>query len=179
MRKICVALLLVASPGLANGGEPVMLISPIAGFTNATAVPDDVKAECGLPAYQAQMVRREMESRGVPAKLSEWDEVPREGTFLRLRIEGVVSVGGVFVGHRKQVATSATLFENGEEIARSTHSRTSLGGFGAGFKSSCTVLERCADTLAKDITGWLKARMDKASAVGGQSGDPAPAKPVR
>jgi hypothetical protein len=31
-----------------------------------------------------------------------------------------------------------------------------MGGFGAGFKGSCTVLYRCQHAIAEDILEWLK-----------------------
>lgn len=35
-------------------------------------------------------------------------------------------------------------------------SRNSSGGIGGGFKGSCAVLERCVNTLGKDVDAWLK-----------------------
>jgi hypothetical protein len=82
-----------------------------------------------------------------------------------LRIENALSSGNAFIGHRKQVTTSAKLYANGKEIARSTHTRDSMGGFTGGFKGSCAVLERCANTLANDITTWLKGQLAKQMSV--------------
>jgi len=34
-----------------------------------------------------------------------------------------------------------------------------MGGFGAGFKGSCSVLNRCTKTLGKDFADWLKGQL--------------------
>jgi len=159
MHRLFVALFVVLVPAAALADDVVILVSPAAAFSNPDMIASNVKEECGLPAYQAGVVRRQMESSGLAAKVSDKDEVPGNGRFLLLRVENAMSAGNAFIGHRKQVATSAKLYENGNEIARSVHTRDSMGGFGAGFKGSCAVLQRCADTLAIDITTWLKGQL--------------------
>lgn len=159
MRRLFVALFVALVPAAALADDAVILVSPAAAFSNPDMIATNIKVECGLPTYQAGAVHRQMEASGVAAKVSDKDEVPGNGRFLMLRIENAMSAGNAFIGHRKQVTTSAKLYDNGKEVARSGHTRDSMGGFGAGFKGSCAVLQRCADTLAIDITTWLKGQL--------------------
>jgi hypothetical protein len=165
MNRICLTLLLAAGPAAAMAADAVVVLSPVAAYANPEAIAENIKSECKLPEYQTDVFRRELEAQGVSVKLGEKDEVPGTGRFVQLRIQHALSSGNAFIGHRKHVTTSVKLFENGKEIARSTHARDSMGGFGGGFKGSCTVLERCADTLAKDLTAWLKRELAKSSSA--------------
>lgn len=161
MNRLCFALLL-AVPVAAFADNTGFVLSPIAAFANPDAIASNIRAECKLPEYQVEVFRRELEAQGIAVKLAEQDVVPAAGRFLQVRIQYAVSTGNAFIGHRKHVTTSVKLFDDGKEVAGSTHARDSMGGFGAGFKGSCAVLERCADTLAKDMTAWLKREMAKA-----------------
>ena len=59
------------------------------------------------------------------------------------------------MGHRKGITLTGKLFENDRVIASLSAMRSSGGGAFGGFKGSCAVLNRCAETLAKDIATWL------------------------
>ena len=159
MKRICWALLLVTVPTIALADKSAIAISPAAAYANPGAVANNIREECRLPEYQAEVVRRQIESLGMAVKVVDKDQVPAEGRYLLLRIENAVSSGNAFLGHRKSVVTSVKLFEDGKDVARSTFARDSMGGFGGGFKGSCAVLERCVDTLGSDIKRWLQREL--------------------
>ncbi|MEN0038216.1 MAG: hypothetical protein AAGC78_14165 [Cellvibrio sp.] len=77
------------------------------------------------------------------------------GVSLKLTIANAHSSGNAFIGHHKSVAIIAELFKDGKLVDTYTGERSSSGGFGAGFKGSCAVLERCVNTLGKDVSEWL------------------------
>lgn len=152
MKSVCLALF-VASLPFASFGQ-ALLVSPAAGY--GTAVADNIKAECKLSETQSEAVLKQLAAAGIPAQAAASDAVPATGRYLQLRIESAMSAGNAFTGHRKQVTTSAHLFENGKEVAQTTLSRDSGGGAFGGYKGSCNVLRRCAITLGKDIAGWVR-----------------------
>jgi hypothetical protein len=156
MKVLCVALALVV-PGAALG--EALLVSPAASY--GTAITDKVKAECALAETQTEAVLKQLGAAGISAQAAGSDAVPAKGRFLQLRIESAISGGNAFTGHRKQVTTSARLFENGKEIAQTTQSRDSTGGFFGGYKGSCNVLRRCAVVVGKDIASWVKTQPAK------------------
>jgi hypothetical protein len=77
------------------------------------------------------------------------------GVNLKLTITNAHSSGNAFIGHHKSVGIMTELFKDGKLIDTYTGERNSSGGFGAGFKGPCAVLERCANTLGKDVSEWL------------------------
>ena len=151
MKLPCLALALLV-PHAAFG--EALLVSPAASY--GTAITDKVKAECALAETQSEAVLKQLGAAGISAQAAGGDAVPAKGRFLQLRIESAISAGNGFTGHRKQVTTSARLFENGKEVAQTTLSRDSGGGAFGGYKGSCNVLRRCAITLGKDIAGWVR-----------------------
>jgi hypothetical protein len=76
------------------------------------------------------------------------------GVSLKLTIANAQS-GNAFMGHHKSVSIIAELFKDGKLVDTYTGNRNSSGGFGGGFKGSCAVLERCVNTLGKDVSEWL------------------------
>ena len=152
MKSVCLALF-VASLPFASFGQ-ALLVSPTAGY--GTAIAENIKNECKLSETQSEAVLKQLAAAGIPAQAAGSDAVPASGRYLQLRIESAMSAGNAFTGHRKQVTTSARLFENGKEVAQTTLSRDSSGGAFGGYKGSCNVLRRCAIVLGKDIAGWVR-----------------------
>ena len=77
------------------------------------------------------------------------------GTAVVIEITQVHSGGNAFIGHSKSVTLYAELYQDGKRIDSKTFSRDSGGGFGAGFKGSCSVLARCMKTLGSDLAKWM------------------------
>ena len=50
----------------------------------------------------------------------------------------------------------AELFVDGVSKGEKIYHRDSMGGFGAGYKGSCSVLGRTSKALGKDFSVWLK-----------------------
>lgn len=78
------------------------------------------------------------------------------GINLKLVIINAQSGGNAFTGHKKSVSIEAELYKDGKLIDTYAGNRSSSGGFGGGFKGSCAILERCVNTLGKDVDAWLK-----------------------
>lgn len=154
MRNLALALGIVCT-ALAASAEPLQVSTDV---PFGAAVADNIKDECALPRSQADAVLAQLAAAGVEAQGTAASEAPATGRFLQLRIESAMSAGNAFTGHRKQVTTSAVLYEDGQEVARTTKSRDSMGGFFGGYRSSCNVLRRCTNTLGKDIAGWVASQ---------------------
>lgn len=159
MRRTFLGMLVVILSFAALADDAPIQISSVAAYSDPDRIASNIKDECNLPAQQAKAVQRSIETLGIQTEVTEKDEIPQSGKFIQLRIENAYSLGNAFIGHKKQVTTTARLFENGKEINKYTETRSSGGGFGAGFKGSCTVLERCTDALGKDIAKWLKSAL--------------------
>ena len=103
------------------------------------------------------------DKRGIEIVLEADINSSGSGRVLQLEISNAVSRGNAFMGHSKFVAVRGTLWENGKRIASFDGPRTSMGGFAAAYKSSCSVLGRCVKALGKDIAAWLDSPIDRVS----------------
>lgn len=141
--------------------DGTIYMSQTAPYSDSKAVAQAILQECDLPAQQAQLLHAAANERGIVLVLDDAAVKAGKGRVLHVEITNAVSSGNAFIGHRKQVAVKGRLLEDGTEIGTFSGLRHSGGGFAAGFKGSCTVLNRCAKALAKDITLWLaNPRMD-------------------
>lgn len=154
MRNLLAGLIIALFPLAAS--SDTLRVSPEAAYAGDGGVAENIKNECNLPAAQAEYVLNALSAAGVSAEAASDDGVPGKGRFLRLRIESAISAGNFFTGHRKQVVTSAELFQNGRSVGEKTFTRNSGGGLFGGYKSSCSVLQRCTKTLGQDIASWVQ-----------------------
>lgn len=172
MKRGWMILVPLFSVSIAFADIPPLLISPVAPFAHPDAVAENIQRECNLPAYQAEAVRSRFAQQNVPFTVAEKDEVPASGRYVQLRIESAYSSGNAGIGHRKQVTTSARLFENGKEVEKFVRTRNSKGGVFGGFQGSCKILERCADALAADIAKWTQRRLNVAGSSSASETEP-------
>lgn len=159
------------SPVAAAAAAVVVCMAPIAGaeeggpiyigktapYMDAAAIKVNIVNECDLPAAQMKLLREQAPAAGVTLVEDESAVVAKKGRVLLIEIFNAVSQGNAFIGHGKQVVLKGKLLENGTEIGNFTATRGSMGGAFAGYKSSCAVLHRCQNALAKDILTWLKS----------------------
>lgn len=160
MQALRLALFVALIP-FASFAEAVLLVSPSADYAANSSVPENIKTECTLPAAQTESVLAALTAAGIAAQAAPSAAVPAKGRFLKLEITGAISAGNMFIGHRKQVTTAARLFVDGKEVAQTSKTRDSSGGFFGGYKGSCSVLHRCTNTLGKDIADWVKSQPAK------------------
>lgn len=166
----CAALLLASLAGAAGAqeaaasapaaGEPAVIrFQRSAAYLDETAVADNIRKECSsLGSQLSASTERYAQEFGLKVERVESVEAKQGGTVLQLKIVSAISSGNAFIGHRKSVAVKAELFRDGQLVSQTTRSRDSMGGFAAGFKGSCDVLERTVNTLGSDIAKWLRAQ---------------------
>jgi hypothetical protein len=124
-------------------------------YSDPRAIAGAVLNDCKLPEQGAELLETAGRNAGLNVVRDESALKAGKGRTLQVEIVNVISGGNAFIGHHKQVQVRGRLFENGKEIGSFTGRRTSGGGAFANFKGSCSVLGRCLETLAKDITLWL------------------------
>ncbi len=120
--------------------------------------------ECtNLGSKLAKFTKSYSSKKGIDIELVDSLDTSDKGKVLKLEISDAVSQGNAFIGHRKFVEIRGSLWKDGKKVASFDGQRSSGGGFGAGYKSSCAVLGRCVKTLGKDISAWLENPQDGAS----------------
>lgn len=142
-------LLLSGAPAPAGTGSiKVLRVVP---FAKEAQVPQKVQDECDLQTK-------------VPAFLSKYasdvelidGKLGTTGRVLDLRIRDVHAPGGGAFSGPKWMTVTGVLRENGREVARFSAKRFSSGGVFGGYKGTCAIIGRCAQTIGKDIANWLQ-----------------------
>ena len=133
-----------------------LLINKAADYYDQRSIASNIVSECTNLGFKlSDSTRVFLEKQGFAVDTAEDIAQQAEGMSLKLTITNAVSAGNAFLGHKKSVSVEAQLFQDGELLDTFTRTRNSGGGFGAGFKGSCTVLHRCAHTLGKDVARWM------------------------
>ena len=133
-----------------------------AAYADINRIDRAVLTECQLPQQQAEFIETAARRAGFNMVRDEQAAKAGKGRALQVEIVDAISSGNAFIGHRKMVLVKGRLFEDGKEIGSFQGRRSSMGGAFGGFKGSCSVLGRCLETLAQDITTWLKVPSENA-----------------
>ncbi len=138
----------------ANNSANSISVSPIT-YQNEQLIERAIVTDCDLPNVQRNELNKHSAQLGLVLN-NTTEEAAATGRVLHIQIANAIASGNAFIGHSKQVTLTGKLIENGQEIASFNAMRSSGGGAFAGFKSSCSVLHRCAVTLGKDVSEWLR-----------------------
>lgn len=129
---------------------------PVTYHPNAGVVAS-VRSECQIEDMLATRVGR------VLGKLNKTDSGtvntgadPSGDNVLRLQITHVLGVGGGAWSGPKAITLTAELLENGKVVRQTKINRWSVGGVFGAFKGTCTILERSADAISKDLSRWVR-----------------------
>ncbi|AIY41943.1 hypothetical protein LT85_2785 [Collimonas arenae] len=77
--------------------------------------------------------------------------------LLRLQITHVLGVGGGAWSGPKAITVAADLLDADGKVLRHTKiNRWSVGGMFGAFKGTCTILDRSAAAIAKDLSRWVR-----------------------
>jgi len=145
-----------AAPAAVTTSPMTVFIGRDMSYVDANSISRAVLVECQLPQQGAQLLQSAMRDAGFQPVVDDQAAQAGKGRVLLVQISNAVAAGNAFIGHRKMVEVKGRLLEDGKEVATFAGMRSSMGGAFAGFKGSCSVLGRCLETLAKDISGWMK-----------------------
>ncbi|MFC5474723.1 hypothetical protein [Paraherbaspirillum soli] len=155
MKKLFViGMLTYGASTLAAGNT--LLETPVTYHPDAGVV-ESVKNECHIEDMLARRVGP------VLAKLNKTgDGTIATGTktagadLLRLQITHVLGVGGGAWSGPKAITVTADLLDEHGKVTRHTKiNRWSMGGMWGGFKGTCSILDRSAVAIGKDLGRWV------------------------
>jgi hypothetical protein len=139
--------------------DKIITVNRPVSYYDENIISSKIIDECkNLGTQFSASTKLNLEKDGWAVNYSENTDVQKDGIQLKLTIANAMSIGNAFAGHQKSVSVIVGLYKNGALIDTYKGTRDSRGGFGAGFKGSCAVLERCVDTLGKDTAKWLKKK---------------------
>ena len=151
---VLAVIVVAASAGVAAAG-PIAVPANVP-YDAEGVVPEKVARECTeLGSKIARFTKQFADQNGTPVELVNEIDFAKAPSSLRIEIFNVVSSGNAFIGHSKSMSVRVELLSGGVVKAKTSFSRNSMGGFGAGFKGSCSVLGRVTKALGKDIADWL------------------------
>ena len=149
----CAALSLVWLAGAA-AAETVSVLRQTP-FAEGTMVRPEVKAQCQIETKLPGFVQEYARANGIEVVLV--DALPKNGRVLDLQVSDTGEGGNAWTGRLKTLTVTGRLLENGKEVGSFRGRRSTTGGAFGGWKGNCALFGRCAQTLGKDVAGWLKA----------------------
>jgi hypothetical protein len=128
-------------------------------YYDKTIIQANVLNECtALGSDLSTHIAEALQQKGVTAnRVAQLDA--SQGTTLEVQIVNLISAGNAYFGHRKNMSVRAKIVKDGQTVGENTFTRDSMGGAFGGFKGSCSVLDRVATTLGKDIAAWYTAKL--------------------
>ncbi|MDR7272347.1 hypothetical protein J2X20_005021 [Pelomonas saccharophila] len=127
------------------------------GYKDVTIIQSNVVQECNeLGRQLSASLAAELTKTGVEVqRVAALDAAA--GPVVDIKISNLVSAGNAFIGHRKSASVWVELRQGSEVLASKGFTRDTMGGAFAGFKGSCTVLERAVLVLGKDVAQWTQS----------------------
>lgn len=147
---------LLAMPVCAGAQAIAYQVPDQVGYKDVTHIKPAIVSECtGLGRTVSDSLTAEMGALGMQVlRVTEFN--PKHGPVVDIKIANASSSGNAFVGHRKSVMVWVDLRVGDRSLASRGFNRDTMGGAFAGFKGSCTVLDRAAAVLGKDVAKWLR-----------------------
>ena len=134
--------------------DKVLLETPVTYDPNA-GVARPVREQCDIEGLLAKRVGAALAKRARMADATVAAGAAAAGTpVLRLTITHVLGVGGGAWSGPKAITLRAELLDGKTVTRQQKVNRWSMGGFWGGFKGTCSILDRTATRLAKDLTQW-------------------------
>jgi hypothetical protein len=152
-----VSLPLVLLPLLCNAGGGTLSLQKTAPFDTLLSVPDAVKDNCELETKVIDFVASCARDDFDRIALVDSASASTPGKALAVRIIDVTSTGGGAWSGPKHLSIEGTLWQDGKVIGTFTAVRVIGGGAWGAYKGTCSLLERCAKTLGRDVAGWLQS----------------------
>lgn len=155
MNKLLLTILL-AYASTTQAVTATRLEVPVTYHPNAGVV-ESVKNECQIEDMLKTRVGGVLgKLNGTGNGMLETGADPAGDNVLRLKITHVLGVGGGAWSGPKAITLTAELLEDGKVVRQTKINRWSVGGVFGAFKGTCTILERSADAISKDLSRWVR-----------------------
>lgn len=154
--KIIVIMLCLLGCGLSFAQEKIYVQNP-AVFIDGGSIRESVREECNLEPYLGNQAFKAISKFNENAVSTSDAALPDDAPLLTLSILAVTGHGGAaaYTGG-KSMTVRVDYKMGGRVLATKTLTVGSRGGFFGGFKGICSILQRDANTIAKQISVWFK-----------------------
>lgn len=151
LRLATVALAVLATQAHA---ETAVFVKPQAVYADGASVVPKIKEECGLESTLTSHLMRYLGKMAPDATMLAEGASVGGKPVLSMTILSVMGVGGGAWSGPKGITIRADLTQNGKVVRTINLHRTTSGGAFAGFKGTCSILDRAATALGKDVSTW-------------------------
>jgi hypothetical protein len=142
--------------GVAHATDPVLVPLSVP-FSEDAEIAGKIKTECHINDQLGEFIAKFAKEKNVATHSVQATNKDMPGRVLVVEIRDAISEGNPFIGHHKSTSVRGALYQDGTLLGNFKGRRNSMGGFGAGYKGSCSVLGRTVRALGEDIAGWMAA----------------------
>lgn len=132
-----------ASPGAGAIPPTVVPAAIYAADSGAGKVEEECDLQNKLPEYFYEYAPSAVPGSGGSARV------------LQMEVVNVIGQGGGMYTGPKQLTVQGTLTEGGQVLGSFQARRTTTGGAFGGYKGTCSLMQRNAKAVARDISEWV------------------------
>ena len=148
--------LLFAYGATAFAGTNARLEMPVTYHPEAGVV-ENVRTECQIEDMLASRIGGALGKINGTGNGVQEPGVKAEGAqTLRIQITHVLGVGGGAWSGPKAITVMVEVLEDGKTVRKTKITRWSMGGAFGAFKGTCSILERCANAITRDLSRWVQ-----------------------
>ena len=135
-------------------------------------IPDPIKKECAVPFLLGNHVFQAVSQLDGGAE--QVDSIDKAGQLkvLQLTILSVHGFGGGSWSGAKSITIKANLVQSGTSVQSIVLQRSSKGGVFAPVSGTCSIMERIATALGRDVAAWLRKTSSASQVSGATVSDP-------
>lgn len=154
-RFLLIGLCLACSSVFAGERRQVLLETPVT-YAAGAGVVERVKDECHIDDMLTRRVGEALRRLNRTGEGTiEANGAAGDAEILKLQITYVMGVGGGAWTGPKAISLSADLIDNGQVVRHTKFKRWSVGGMWGAFKGTCSILDRTAVVISKDLSRWV------------------------
>jgi len=165
-----IAALCMAQASIAQ--EKIAVLVP-AALDSSAPIEESVKRECNVEGMIGNEVFQRVSQRYPGTAQLQNPGQAGDGFVLKVTITGVFGAGGGAWSGHKAISIRADLLQNSKIVATKDLKRQSGGGAFAGFKGTCSIMDRIAVALGKDVAAWMPSALIDVKYAPAQAAQPA------
>jgi hypothetical protein len=151
-----IAALCMAHASIAQ--EKIAVLVP-AMLDPSAPIVDSVKRECNVESMIGNEVFQRVSEKYPGTAQFQNPGQAGDGYVLKVTITSVIGAGGGAWSGRKAISIRADVLQNSNVAATKNLSRESGGGWLGGYQGTCSIMDRIAVALGKDVAAWMPSAL--------------------
>lgn len=118
-------------------------------------IPNAVRSQCAVDTLVGNYALSAVGKRFPSAQPATAPDQAGGATFVQLTVFSVIGFGGGSWSGAKSMGIRVEILKGGTVVRSTSFTRSSNGGVFGGFKGTCSILDRVAGALGKDVAAWM------------------------